>query len=61
MSEQFRILMFLEGRAEVRTSGGSVSAGIGSTVLIPAESDRVVVTPKERVQVLEILCTPSTA
>lgn len=56
MSEQFRILMFLEGRAEVRTSGGSVSAGIGSTVLIPAESDRVVVSPKERIQVLEILC-----
>ena len=56
MSEQFRILMFLEGRAEVCTSGGSVSAGIGSTVLIPAESDRVVITPQERVQVLEILC-----
>ena len=55
MSEQFRILMFLEGRAEVRTSGGSVSAGIGSTVLIPAESDRVVVSPKESIQVLEIL------
>ena len=30
--------------------------GIGTTVLIPAESDRVVITPKERVQVLEILC-----
>jgi mannose-6-phosphate isomerase len=56
MSDQFRILMFLEGRAEVCTSGGSVSARIGSTVLIPAESDRVVITPKERVQVLEILC-----
>ncbi len=56
MSDQFRILMFLEGRAEVCTSGGSVSARIGSTVLIPAESDCVVVTPKERVQVLEILC-----
>ena len=56
MSERFRILMFLEGRAEIRTSGGSVSAGIGSTVLIPAESDRVVITPMDRVQVLEILC-----
>ena len=56
MSDQFRIFMFLEGRGEVRTSGGSVSAGIGSTVLIPAESDRVRITPKVRVQVLEILC-----
>ncbi|MBC7968224.1 MAG: class I mannose-6-phosphate isomerase [Fuerstia sp.] len=56
MSDQFRILMFLEGQAEVRTSGGSVSTGIGSTVLIPAESRRVVITPKECVQVLEILC-----
>ena len=56
MSDQFRILMFLEGRAEVRTSSGSVSTGIGSTVLIAAESNRVVITPKERVQVLEILC-----
>lgn len=61
MSEQFRILMFLEGKAEVHTSGGIVSAGIGTTVLIPAESHRVAMTPKERVQVLEILCTPSTA
>ena len=60
MCDQFRILMFLEGRAEVRTSGGSVSAGVGTTLLIPAESNRVAITPKERVQVLEILCTPST-
>lgn len=56
MSEQFRILMLLEGRAEIRTSGGSVSAEIGSTVLIPAASNRVVITPIESVQVLEILC-----
>ncbi len=56
MSDQFRILMFLAGRGEVRTSGGAVSAGIGTTVLIPAESDRVVITPVDRVQVLEVLC-----
>jgi len=56
MSEQFRILMILEGRADVRTSGGSVSAGIGSTVLIPAESDRVLIAPNDRIQILEILC-----
>lgn len=61
VSDQFRILMFLDGRAEVCTSAGTVSAGIGTTVLIPAESNRVVITPKERINVLEILGTPLTA
>ena len=56
MSEQFRILMFLEGHADVVTAGGAVSAQTGSTILIPAEADRVVITPQDHVRVLEILC-----
>ena len=56
MSDQFSILMFLEGCAQVRTAAGTVTARIGSTVLIPAESKQVVVTPQDHVQVLEILC-----
>jgi len=55
-THQFRILMFLEGEAVVKTSGGSVSAKTGTTVLIPAESDRVLIVPHERVEVLELLC-----
>jgi mannose-6-phosphate isomerase len=56
MFDQFRILMFLEGSAVVRTEGGSVAAGLGTTVLIPAESNNVEILPGGRVQVLEILC-----
>ena len=56
MSEQFRILMFLEGTAVVKTPGGTIPAWLGTTVLIPAESNRVEIVPNGRVQVLEILC-----
>lgn len=56
VSEQFRILMFLEGRAKVGTSGGTIQARTGSTILIPAAADRVVITPQDHVQVLEIFC-----
>jgi len=56
MFDEFRILMFLEGRAEVKTPGGTVSAGLGTTVLIPAESDSVEIISDGCVQVLEILC-----
>jgi len=56
MSEQFRILMFLEGTAVVKTPGGAIPARLGTTVLIPAESNRVEIVPNGRVQVLEILC-----
>ena len=54
--DQFRILMFLEGNAVVRTGGGTVSARIGTTALIPAESSSVEIIPNGRLQVLEILC-----
>lgn len=56
MSDQFRILMFLEGTAIVNTPGGSIPARLGTTVLIPAESNRVEIVPNGRVQVLEIFC-----
>ncbi len=55
-SNRFRVLMFLQGRGVVSTSGGTESAKTGTTVLIPAESNRVLITPHERVEVLEILC-----
>ena len=56
ISDRFRILMFLEGGAQVATRGGTVNATIGTTVLIPAESDHVLITPECRTQFLEILC-----
>lgn len=56
MFDHFRILMFLEGNAVVKTGGGKVSARLGTTILIPAESDSVEIIPNGRVQLLEILC-----
>ena len=56
VSDQFRILMFLEGTAVVKTPGGTIPARLGTTVLIPAESNLVEIIPNGRVQVLEILC-----
>ena len=56
VGDQFRILMFLEGLATVRTDGGKVSVRRGMTVLVPAESESVEIIPNGRVQVLEILC-----
>jgi mannose-6-phosphate isomerase len=55
-SNRFRILMFLEGHAIAKTPGGSIAAKTGTTVLIPAESERVLITPHEPVELLEILC-----
>lgn len=55
VNDQFRILMFVEGNAVVATPGGKVSARLGTTVLIPAESSQVEITPNGRVQILEIL------
>jgi mannose-6-phosphate isomerase len=56
MYNQFRILMFLEGNGVVKTEGGKVSARVGTTVLMPAESNSVEIIPTGRMQVLEILC-----
>ena len=56
MSHQFRILMCVEGRAVVKTPGGTESLRVGTTMLIPAESGVVEMIPQERLQVLEILC-----
>lgn len=56
MDDRFRILMFLEGNAAVKTGGGTIAARLGTTVLIPAESDSVEILPNGRVHVLEVLC-----
>lgn len=55
-SNQFRILMCLNGRAAVKTPGGAQSLRCGITMLIPAEFGIVEIVPQERLQVLEILC-----
>lgn len=53
---RFRILMFLSGEAEVTTGGGTVSAKVGSTVLIPAESETVQILPEDDIELLEVMC-----
>jgi len=55
-SDQFRILMCLNGRAAVKTPGGNRSLRGGITMLIPAESGVVEIIPQERLKLLEILC-----
>jgi len=54
-SDRFRILMFLEGTATVEIPGGAVTATVGTTVLIPAESQLIAITPDSNIQLLEIM------
>jgi len=55
LDDRFRILMLLEGQAEVRTSDGNVDLETGGTVLLPASLAAATVSPAGRITLLEIL------
>ncbi len=54
LHNRFRILMLLEGQAQVSTGSGSVRLFRGTTVLLPAATEIATVIPNGRIQLLEI-------
>ncbi len=56
VEDRFRILMALGGDATVSTRYGTVPLKMGSTVLLPACSGVVTLTPQGSVRMLEVLC-----
>ncbi|MCR9202406.1 MAG: class I mannose-6-phosphate isomerase [Planctomycetaceae bacterium] len=55
LNDRFRILMVMEGRAVIRTSGGQVTLGKGRTTLIPAAAGTVHILPEGNTTLLEVL------
>ena len=55
MDDRFRILMILEGSAQVQSEDGAVELTKGTTTLLPASLASVSVEPREKTTLLEIL------
>lgn len=55
LDDRFRILMLLNGSAQLQSSNGDLAVRTGTTVLLPADVDAVTVLPEGQVTVLEIL------
>ena len=52
-ADTFRILVMIEGKAEIESQGEMVSLKQGETVLIPASADNIRIHPEGSIRMLE--------